>query len=95
MSNISCKSKIFVTENMPLVGHPYERHTDYPSSFISKFFHDFHHHSCSQLKAVLEYQAVGYGLELTDAIRVLLKQLYLFVCHGSLELFLVPEDQLH
>lgn len=63
--------------------------------YIRLFFHDFQHHSGSQLEAILEDQAVGYRLELPDAIRILLKQLLLLIRHGGLEFFFVPADQLH
>ena len=58
------------------------------------FFHDFQHHPGTQLKAVLEYQAICDGLMLSYTIRVLLKQFFLFVRHGGFELFFVPADQL-
>ena len=58
-------------------------------------FHDFQHHSGTQLKAILEYQAICDGLMLSYTIRVLLKQFFLLVRHGGLELFFVPTDQLH
>ena len=59
------------------------------------FFHDFQHHLGTQLKTVLEYQAICNDLIFSHTIGVFLKQFFLFVRHGSLEPFLVPEDQLH
>ena len=61
----------------------------------SLFFHDLQHHPGSQLKAILENQAVCNDLIFSHTIGVLLKQFFLFVRHSGFELFLVPEDQLH
>ena len=63
--------------------------------YVPLFFHDFQHHSGSKLKAVLEDEAIRYGLELPDAVHVLLKQLFLLVCHSNFELFFIPADQLY
>lgn len=65
-----------------------------PRDIKLHIFHDLQHHSCTKSKTILEDQAVGDGLKLTDAIRVLLKQFFLLVRHGSFELFFVPADQL-
>ena len=62
--------------------------------FYILVFHNLNHHSGSQFEAILKDQTVSYCLELTDAIRVFLKQLVLLVCHGSPEFFFVPTDQL-
>ena len=62
---------------------------------IQLFFHDFQHHPGTQLKAVLENQAICNDLIFSHTIGVFLKQFFLFVCHGGTELFFVPEDQLH
>ena len=62
--------------------------------YVQLFFHDFQHNSGSQLEAVLKDKAVGYCLELADAIRIFLKQLLLFVRHGGAEFIFIPADQL-
>ena len=56
-------------------------------------FHDLNHHPGTQLEAVLEDQAVGYGLELMDAVCVFLKQLFLLIRCGGFEFFFIPTDQ--
>ena len=61
--------------------------------FVQLFFHDFQHYSGTQLKAVLEQQALCYGLIFTDSICVSGEQFFLFVRHGGLELFFVPANQ--
>ena len=57
------------------------------------FLHDFHHHSGTQLKAVLEDQAIRNGLMLSYTICVFLKQLFLFVRHRRSEFFFIPANQ--
>ena len=59
----------------------------------SLFFHDFQHHSGTQLKAVLEYQALRNGLMFSDTIRVFLEQCFLFVRHSYSEFFFIPANQ--
>ena len=49
----------------------------------------------TQLKSVLEYQAICDNLIFPHTIGVLLKQFFLLIRHGCPELFFVPEDQLH
>ena len=60
-----------------------------PSLLRLLFFHYPQHHSRTQLKAVLEDQAVCNCLMLSHTICVFLKQFFLLVRHGSFELFFI------
>ena len=51
--------------------------------YVQLFLHDFQHHSGPQLEAVLKDQAIGNGLKLVHAIRVLLKQFLLLIRHDG------------
>ena len=62
--------------------------------YVQLFFHDFQHHPGTQLKAVLEYQAIRDGLIFSHTVRIFLEQFFLIVSHGSSELFFIPTDQL-
>ena len=62
------------------------------SNYLCLFFHDFQHHSGTQLKSVLEYEAICNDLIFSHTVGVFLKQFFLFVRHGGFELFFVPED---
>ena len=64
-----------------------------PAWYIRLFFHDFQHHSGSQLKAVLEDQAIRDGLMLSHTIGVFLKQFFLLIRQSGFELFFVSTYQ--
>ena len=64
-----------------------------PSLLRLLFFHDFQHHSGTQLKAVLEDQAVCNCLMLSHTISIFLKQLLLLIRHGGSELFFISANQ--
>ena len=50
----------------------------------SLFFHDFQHHSGTQLKAILEQQALCHGLILTNSVRISRGQFFLLIEHRSM-----------
>ena len=65
-----------------------------PSLLRLLFYHYLQHHSRTQLKAVLDDQAVCNCLMCSPAICVFIKQFFWLVRHGSFEFFFITANQL-